>query len=247
MKTFVSKTAPSPLVRQQLVPRGRLRAGINMSNGLLVSGRTEEGEPVGVSPDMACAVAHALGVSCDLVAYKTPGDVADALARDEWDIGLIGAEPQRAATISFTPAYALIEANFCVRADSGLESLDDIDRSGHVIVTTARAAFTLWLERHITHATLLLAESLDTARERFSAGDAKILASLKTKIEDDRIPQTRIIEPAFMTVQQAIGCAKANAEASDWLAAWVRDACREDFVEQRIAYHRVKGLKAANF
>ena len=40
-------------VRAQLAPTGVLRAGINLSNFLLVTGRSESGDPTGVAPDMA--------------------------------------------------------------------------------------------------------------------------------------------------------------------------------------------------
>ena len=40
-------------IRDELAPTGVLRAGINMSNFLLVTGETPEGDPDGVSPDMA--------------------------------------------------------------------------------------------------------------------------------------------------------------------------------------------------
>ena len=48
--------------RSELAPTGVLRAAINLSNFLLVSGKTAAGEPLGVSPDMARAVAERLGV-----------------------------------------------------------------------------------------------------------------------------------------------------------------------------------------
>ena len=48
----------SDAVRADLAPNGTLRAGINMSNFLLVTGQTPEGDPDGVSPDMARAVAE---------------------------------------------------------------------------------------------------------------------------------------------------------------------------------------------
>ena len=44
-------------IRADLAPTGVLRAGINMSNFLLVTGKTESGDPVGVSPSMAAEVA----------------------------------------------------------------------------------------------------------------------------------------------------------------------------------------------
>ena len=49
--------------RNDLAPTGVLRAGINMSNFLLVTGKTDSGNPVGVSPSMAAEVARRLGVT----------------------------------------------------------------------------------------------------------------------------------------------------------------------------------------
>ena len=37
----------------ELAPTGVLRVGINMGNGLLVTGKTPSGDPQGVAPDMA--------------------------------------------------------------------------------------------------------------------------------------------------------------------------------------------------
>ncbi len=41
----------------ELAPSGTLRAGVNLSNFLLVTGTAPSGDPVGVSPDMARAIA----------------------------------------------------------------------------------------------------------------------------------------------------------------------------------------------
>ena len=47
------KLPVSQQVISELAPTGVLRAGINMSNFLLVSGKSPSGDPVGVAPDMA--------------------------------------------------------------------------------------------------------------------------------------------------------------------------------------------------
>ena len=52
----------------ELAPHGVLRAGINMSNFLLVTGKTPSGDPEGVSPEMARAIADGLGVPVKYVA-----------------------------------------------------------------------------------------------------------------------------------------------------------------------------------
>src|SRR5262245_56068130 len=120
-KPQIEPMAPETL--RALAPSGRLRAGINMSNFLLVSSRTPEGDPAGVSPDMARAIADSLGLSLTYAPYLSPGDLADAAMKDEWDIALLGAEPQRAEVISFTPAYAEIEASYLVQSGSKIQTI----------------------------------------------------------------------------------------------------------------------------
>src|SRR5690348_9045193 len=145
----------SDKARAELCPTGVLRAGINLSNFLLVTGRTASGDPEGVAPDMAAAIASALGVPLKLVPYKTPGELGDAVGTNAWDIGLIGAEPQRAEKIAFTAAYVEIEATYLVPPGSPLTRIADVDRAGIRIAVSARSAYDLWLERNIRHATLV--------------------------------------------------------------------------------------------
>ena len=107
----------------QLAPNGVLRAGINLSNFLLVTGKTMAGDPVGVAPDMAKAIADHLGVGLQLVPFPSPGPLADAAVDDVWDIGLIGAEPQRATHIQFSDAYVEIEATYLVWEDARFKTV----------------------------------------------------------------------------------------------------------------------------
>ena len=67
-------------IHRALAPTGTLRAGINLSNFLLVSGRNADGTPAGVSPDLARHIARVLDVHCQFVTFDTPGELADAAA-----------------------------------------------------------------------------------------------------------------------------------------------------------------------
>ena len=87
--------------------------------------------------------------------------------RGVWDIGLIGAEPQRAETIAFTAAYAEIEATYLVPANSPLNTIADVDAAGVRIAVTGRSAYGLWLERNIRSASLVRTETLDSAYDVF--------------------------------------------------------------------------------
>ena len=107
----------------ELTVPGTLRVGINLGNILLVTGTGPTGDPEGVAPDMAAAVAERLGVAVSYVTFATPGEVADAVERDQWDIGLIAVEPKRAEKIAFCDAYVEIEATYLVPEDSPLQSI----------------------------------------------------------------------------------------------------------------------------
>jgi polar amino acid transport system substrate-binding protein len=237
----------SPDIVSQLAPTGVLRAGINMSNFLLVTGRSGSGDPEGVSPSMARAIADRLGVPVRYVPYPRPGELADAVGTGAWDIGLIGAEPQRAEKIAFTPAYCEIEATYLVPAGSPISSIAEVDRPGVRIAVTARAAYDLWLERNIRHATLVRTESLDAALQRFKAEGMEVLAGLRPRLLSDAeaLPGSRILDGQFTAVQQAIGTARANAAGAAFLRDFVEEAKSSGLVASLIERHGVRGLSVA--
>ena len=231
----------------ELAPTGVLRAGINLSNFLLVTGKSANGDPEGVASDMAREVARRLGVAVKYIPFKSPGELADQAGRGVWDIGLIGAEPQRAETIAFTAAYAEIEATYLVPANSLLNTIADVDAAGVRIAVTGRSAYGLWLERNIHRATLVRTESLDSAYDAFVAEKLDALAGLKPRLLADqaKLPGARILEGRFTSVQQAIGTTKANSSGAAFLRDFVEEAKSSGLVARLIERHNVRGLSVA--
>lgn len=234
-------------IKGQLAPSGKLRAGINMSNFLLVTGEAANGDPAGVSPDMAAEVAGRLGVPVEYVCYKTPGELADDAEADKWDIGNIGAEPQRAKTITFSAAYCEIEATYLVPAGSPIQSIADVDKPGVRIAVTGRAAYGLWLENNIEHAELVKTDTLDSAYDAFVAEKLDVLAGLRPRLISDvkKLAGARILDGQFSAVQQAMGTPKKNAAAAKWLAEFVEEAKASGLVAGFIKKHGVEGLSVA--
>ena len=182
------------------------------------------------------------------VTFKSPGELADAVDKDIWDIGLIGAEPQRAETIAFTPAHAEIEATYLVPSGSLLKSIEDVDSAGVQIAVTARTADGLWLDRNTKHAELIRSETLDSAYEQFANDKLSALAGLRPRLlsELERLPGARILDGHFTSVQQAIGTSrKRNLAAAAFLRDFVEEAKASGLVTQLIARHKVRGLTVA--
>jgi polar amino acid transport system substrate-binding protein len=229
--------------RAELAPTGLLRAGINMSNFLLVTGSTPQGDPVGVSPDMARAVAERLGVPLTLVPFKNPGELADAAVEDIWDIANIGAEPERARTIAFTPAYAEIEATYLVPAGSPIRRIEDADRDGVRIAVYGRGAYGLWLADNLKHAKLVVADGIDASFNIFVEQKLDALASLRPRLIDDvkKLPGARILDGKFTAVQQAIGTKPDRKAGAAFLRAFVEEVKANGFVARLIEKHGVSG------
>jgi polar amino acid transport system substrate-binding protein len=237
----------SPDVITELAPTGMLRAGINLGNFLLVTGTSPTGDPEGVAPDMARAIATRLGVKVKYVPFKTPGELADAAGSGVWDVGLIGAEPQRAEKIAFTAAYAEIEATYLVPAGSPLRTIAEVDAAGVRIAVTGRSAYGLWLDRNIRHAELVRSDTLDSAYEQFVRDNLDALAGLRPRLLSDveKLPGWRIIDGRFTSVQQAVGTARKNAAGAAFLRDFVEEAKASGLVARLIERYGVRGLSVA--
>jgi polar amino acid transport system substrate-binding protein len=230
-------------VRAELAPTGVLRAAINLSNFLLVTGKKTTGDPEGVSPDIARAVADRLGVEVEYITYPTPGDLSDAAVEDIWDIGNIGAEPERAKTIAFTAAYAEIEATYLVPANSPIQSVDEVDREGIRIGVYGRSAYGLWLSDHIENAELIKTDGVDSSFDIFVERELEVLAGLRPRLSKDveKLPGARILDGQFSAVQQAIGTKPERTVAAAFLRDFVEQAKTSGLVENLINKHGVVG------
>jgi polar amino acid transport system substrate-binding protein len=231
----------------ELAPTGVLRAGINMGNFLLVTGKSPSGDPQGVAPDLAAEIARRLGVAVAYVPFDRPSKLADAAGANVWDIGLIGAEPQRAEKITFTAAYCEIEATYLVQPNSPYQTVADVDRAGARITVRRGAAYDLWLERNIKHAAVLRSDTADGPLNQFIAEKLDAVAGLRPGLLEDvkKVPGGRILPGNFMTVQQAIGTAKPNAAGAAFLSAFVAEAKKSGLVARLIEKHHVVGLSVA--
>lgn len=230
-------------IRDQLAPTGVLRAGINMANKLLVTGATPSGEPDGVGPEFARHIADGLGVSVAYVQFATPGDLADAVTEDVWDIGLIGAEPTRAEKIAFTAAYVEIEASYLVPEGSPFMTIQEVDSEGVRVAVSGRSAYDLYLSRSLKHAELHRAQGLPGALELFLAEKMEALAGLRPALTGDldKVPGGRILDGQFTSVQQAVGTARTKTEAAAYLSDVVEDAKASGLLARLIEKHGVVG------
>ena len=229
-------------IKDALAPKGVLRAGINLSNFLLVSGKLFDGTPDGISPDLAKCIAEQIDVPCEFVTFDRPSDLADAVDMDLWDIGNIAFEAERAQTIEFSVPYVLIDANFLVRKDKAFTDNGAIDKAGVKIAVYEGTAYDLWLKDNFKNAEIIRTKSSQSSDEIFLSGEADVLASLKPKLlkEFSSNSDYRIMQTPFTAVKQSVGVKKGNPEAVKFLNDLIGKLIANGFIESSLKKHGVE-------
>jgi polar amino acid transport system substrate-binding protein len=231
------------IIIEQLAPKGYLRAAINLSNFLLVTGTDDQGNPEGVSPDLAKALANELNIEYKLIPFKRPGELADAVIDDIWDIGNIANESERAKSITFSHPYTLIESTFLVRESSKINSLKDVDKKDVRIAVAERSAYDLWLTENIKNAELIRAKSIDLSFKIFEDNSYEVLAGLKPRLIDDlkNTKNCKILPGAFTFIKQCIGSKPGNPEAEKFINNFIEKNTKNGFIESLLLKHNVLG------
>jgi polar amino acid transport system substrate-binding protein len=234
-----AQTAPAPAVLKDLAPTGKLRAAINFGNGVLAQ-KSPNGEPRGVSAELAAALAKRLGVPLNYVPFEAAGKVFEALASGSVDVGFIAIEPVRAAQVDFSPPYVIIEGTYLVRKDSLLKDVGDVDQPGIRIEVGLASVYDLYLTRTLKHATLV--------RAKVGGAAAGIPVFLEQKLDaaagvreplDDYAkdhPDMRVMKGAFQQIAQAMGTVKGRAAGAAFVHVFIEDMKASGFVAEALKH-----------
>jgi polar amino acid transport system substrate-binding protein len=208
-----------------------------------VTGTDDQGNPEGVSPDLAKALANELNIEYKLIPFKRPGELADAVIDDIWDIGNIANESERAKSITFSHPYTLIESTFLVRESSKINSLQDVDKKDVRIAVAERSAYDLWLTENIKNAELIRAKSIDLSFKIFEDNSYEVLAGLKPRLIDDlkNTKNCKILPGAFTFIKQCIGSKPGNPEAEKFINNFIEKNTKNGFIESLLLKHNVLG------
>jgi polar amino acid transport system substrate-binding protein len=214
---------PSPQVARELAPTGTLRAAINYGNPVLAQ-KTASGEPGGVSVELARELGKRLGVPVELVFFDAAGRVFEAVKAGAWDIAFLAIDPVRAAEITFTRPYVVIEGTYMVAQDSPVKAIEDVDREGLRVSVGQGSAYDLFLTRSLKNATLVRAPTSAAAIELFAQGGGlDAAAGVKQPLVAFAAanPGFRVIEGRFMVIEQAMATPRGREGAHVYLRSFI--------------------------
>ncbi|HVF64225.1 MAG TPA: ABC transporter substrate-binding protein [Casimicrobiaceae bacterium] len=230
----------------ELGPTGKLRAAINFGNPILAN-RDANGEPRGVSVDLAREAARRLGLTIELVPFNSAGNVVEAVKAQQVDLAFVAIDPVRAADLESTAPYVIIEGAYLVRNDSPLQANDQVDRAGTRIAVGRGSAYDLYLTREMKSATLVRAPTSPAVTDLFLAEKLEVAAGVKQQLEADakRVGGVRLLPGRFMVIEQAMGVPKGRLAAQAWLSAFIEEMKASGFVADALKRHGIQGAAVA--
>jgi polar amino acid transport system substrate-binding protein len=230
-----------------LAPTGTLRASINLGNPILAK-RGPDGQPMGVSIDLAQGLGRLLGVGVELVVFDTAAQSVEAVNQEQADVGFFAVDPARGAGIHFTAPYVLIEGAYMVRNDSPLQDNAEVDQPANRVVVGKGSAYDLYLSRELKQAQILRSPSSPTVVDTFIDEGAEVAAGVKQQLQADalRVGGVRLLPGRFMVIQQAMGLPKSRGEAAAaLLCRYVEDMKASGFVAQALQRYGIQGASVA--
>jgi polar amino acid transport system substrate-binding protein len=218
----------SHAIADDLAPTGTLLVAINLGNPVLASGTPES--PSGVTVDIAHELGSRLGVPVELLCVDAARKSYEAMVTGDADLCFLAIEPAREADVAFTPPYVVIEGVFAVPVDSSLTTVADVDHEGVRIGVKRGSAYDLYLTRTLQHATVVAGdEGVGEFRQQGLEVAAGIRQPLTEYVESH--PDLRLIDEAFMQIQQAVGTTKTRSrETQEFLSDIIEELRSNGFV-----------------
>ena len=115
---------------KELIPTGKLRVGVVFAPAPSAFFVVKEanGEPRGVTVDLAVELGRKLGVPVEFMVAPNSGLVTDATESGAIDVAFMPVDEERKKRVDFGPAYFIIESTYLVTGASGIKTVAEVDR-----------------------------------------------------------------------------------------------------------------------
>jgi polar amino acid transport system substrate-binding protein len=230
---------PTELV-QQFAPHGVLRVALNHGNRVLVD-RRDSGEAFGISVDLAKALASHLGLDLHLIDYERAVDVSASATENAWDVCFLAVDPERAKTISFTAPYVRIEGCYLAGKHSTAKGSSELVEAGGKVGSVIGSAYSLTLMRKPGAENIVMHADIHAALEALDSGAVEAIAGIRLVMEGEaeKRPGSRVLQPPFMEILQAMAMPSGRELASAELARFLAEALASGRVGDILEKHGV--------
>jgi polar amino acid transport system substrate-binding protein len=235
---------------QETIPADKVRVGVALapSASPLFVVKGKDGQPRGVTIDLADELANELGIALELMVAPNTGQLVEALEAGRIDVSFMPVDDERRQRIDFGPVYFEVESTYMVTQGSGIKTIGEVDRAGVRVVgiagtTTIRAA-----GRTLKNTAIKAAQSIGEAIEMMATDKADAFALSRDSLPPfvAQLPGSCIVDGGFQRTGIAIAVAKGKPDALAYVSAFMQrakksGAVRRAFERAGLAHLEVAG------
>jgi polar amino acid transport system substrate-binding protein len=236
--------APTSQTRQELAPSGQLRVAF-ISGALYATKDAATGDLKGVAVDLGRSLAQRLGVPFQPVVYPNPAAILAAAKSGEWDVALMGINPERAAVLDFSSPYMDVEQGYLVRSGLPVGTAAEVDRAGVRIAVIEKGGADLHLSSTLKNATLVRAKTIGELDAMLDAGSADVVAATKTSLYERAAarPGTRVLDGRILVEPLGMGVPKGRGlSVASYIDRFVQESKAAGLVGSAIERAGLRGV-----
>jgi polar amino acid transport system substrate-binding protein len=213
---------------KELIPTGKLRVGVVFapaSSPFFVV-KEANGEPRGVTVDLARELGHRLDVPVEFMVVPNSGLVTDATESGAIDVAFMPVDEERKKRVDFGPAYFMIESTYLATGASGINTVAEVDRPNVRVVGIANTTTIRAAGRSLKNTSISAVSSVDEAMAMLRAGNADAFALSRDSLPPfvAQLPGSRIVEGGFQQTGIAIAVPKNRPNALAYVTAFMASA-----------------------
>jgi polar amino acid transport system substrate-binding protein len=227
-----------------LVQAGQIRIGVFPS--FQYSTNSVTGERRGLALAIAHSLSACLGVGKVVtVEYATPPDLIEGLKSDGCDLGFMLIDPARATEVDFTPAFVRSDFTYLLPPGSQLRRAAEVDRPETRIAAVPRHASTGALERIIRQASVLYADSYESAVDLLRSGNAEAFASIREIAlqYSTQLPNSCVMDEGYQSNFAGIAIAKGHFGRLSYITEFLDDLKRSGAMQRMIEAVDSRGIE----
>jgi len=233
-------------VARDVAPTGTLRVGIGVAPvGSAFWARRDPatGQVVGVTVDLGREYARRLGVPVAFQEYRSSGEVTEAGAAGQWDVGFMPVDEARAQRVRFGSGYYLFVSTYLVPANSPIREFAQVDRPGVRVAGVANTTTIRTAERVQRNATTIAAVSVDEILAMLREGRADAVALGRESLDTlaAQLPGSRVLDGHFHASSVAVAVPPDRPVALATASAFIDRAKADGTVRRILDAHGLHG------
>ena len=223
-----AQTQENTTAMKELIPTGKLRVGVVFApaaSAFFVV-KDANGEPRGVTVDLANELAQALGVPLELMVAPNSGLVTDATESGAIDVAFMPVDEERRKRVDFGPMYYLVESTYMVTGASAIKTVAGVDRPNVRVVGIANTTTIRAAARTLKSTTISPVPSVEDAVAMLRDGKADAFALSRDSLPPfvAALPGSRIVDGGFQHTGIAIAVPKNRPQALAYVTAFLEGA-----------------------